>query len=68
MAGVEYLQRFGGVHPTVLSVTRQHHERLDGSGYPDGLRGDQIDMASRICAFLCISGIIAVTTVSCLST
>src|SRR4051812_10305223 len=50
VAGVEYLQRFGGVHPTVLSVTRQHHERLDGSGYPDGLRGDQIDMASRICA------------------
>lgn len=28
----------------------QHHERLDGSGYPWGLRGDQLDLASRIIA------------------
>lgn len=28
----------------------QHHERLDGSGYPCGLRGDQIMMESRILA------------------
>jgi putative nucleotidyltransferase with HDIG domain len=29
---------------------RGHHERLDGSGYPDGLRGDQIDLETRILA------------------
>jgi putative nucleotidyltransferase with HDIG domain len=29
---------------------RGHHERLDGSGYPDGLKGDQIDLESRILA------------------
>ncbi|MBU6272176.1 MAG: HD domain-containing protein [Betaproteobacteria bacterium] len=29
---------------------RQHHERLDGSGYPDGLRGDQISGDARILA------------------
>jgi HD-GYP domain-containing protein (c-di-GMP phosphodiesterase class II) len=27
-----------------------HHERLDGSGYPRGLAGDQIDLATRILA------------------
>jgi putative nucleotidyltransferase with HDIG domain len=29
---------------------RGHHERLDGSGYPDGLRGDEIDLDTRILA------------------
>jgi len=29
---------------------RSHHERLDGSGYPDGLEGDEIPMEARIVA------------------
>ena len=29
-------------------IVRGHHERLDGNGYPDGLRGDQLSMAHRI--------------------
>jgi putative two-component system response regulator len=32
----------------VLPVIRNHHERWDGSGYPDGLRGEQIPLAARI--------------------
>jgi putative two-component system response regulator len=32
----------------VLPVIRHHHERIDGSGYPDGLRGDQIPQTARI--------------------
>ena len=32
----------------VLSVVRHHHERYNGSGYPDGLRGREIPMAARI--------------------
>jgi HD-GYP domain-containing protein (c-di-GMP phosphodiesterase class II) len=32
----------------VLAIVRWHHERLDGSGQPDGLRGDQIPLAVRI--------------------
>ena len=31
-------------------MIRHHHERLDGSGYPDGLRGDTIPIGARIIA------------------
>ncbi len=32
----------------VLPMIRWHHEKLDGSGYPDGLKGEQIPIAVRI--------------------
>ena len=32
----------------ILPVIRHHHERMDGSGYPDGLRGEQIPTQARI--------------------
>ncbi len=34
----------------VSPIVRSHHERLDGSGYPDGLAGDTIPMGARIIA------------------
>jgi putative nucleotidyltransferase with HDIG domain len=34
--------------PTLAAIIVQHHERLDGSGYPRGLRGNQIAMEARI--------------------
>jgi putative nucleotidyltransferase with HDIG domain len=34
--------------PMVIAVVRSHHERLDGTGLPDGLAGDTIPMAARI--------------------
>jgi putative nucleotidyltransferase with HDIG domain len=34
----------------VLAAIRGHHERLDGSGYPDGLRGDQVPLLARMIA------------------
>ena len=33
-----------------LDIIRYHHERLDGSGYPDGLRGEEIPLVARIMA------------------
>ena len=32
----------------VARIIRQHHEAWDGSGYPDGLAGEQISLAARI--------------------
>ncbi len=34
----------------VADIVRQHHERLDGSGYPLGLKGDEIRLESRLVA------------------
>jgi len=34
----------------VAEIVHQHHERLDGSGYPQGLAGDDIPMEARILA------------------
>ena len=38
------------VSDNVKQIVREHHERLDGSGYPEGLRGDEIHYLSRIIA------------------
>ena len=46
--GVEMLRRFPGFPEEVLDVIRSHHERLDGSGYPEKLKGDQISLPTRI--------------------
>jgi putative two-component system response regulator len=32
----------------VRPIVRHHHERLDGSGYPDGLSGDAIPLVAQI--------------------
>jgi putative two-component system response regulator len=32
----------------VLPIIRHHHERLDGTGYPDGLRGDDVPLLAQI--------------------
>ena len=34
----------------VAEIVGQHHERQDGSGYPDGLKGDEIMLEARILA------------------
>ena len=34
----------------IATIVRHHHERIDGHGYPDGIRGDDIPLISRIIA------------------
>ncbi|HVA53191.1 MAG TPA: HD domain-containing phosphohydrolase [Acidimicrobiales bacterium] len=48
-AGSDMLERVGFPDAVRLMVL-QHHERLDGSGYPDALKGDEVFMGSRIIA------------------
>jgi putative two-component system response regulator len=35
---------------SLVPIVRHHHERIDGSGYPDGLRGEAIPLSARIVA------------------
>ena len=46
-SGYEILKGISFDRP-VAEIVRQHHERLDGSGYPQGLRGDEIMTEARI--------------------
>jgi putative nucleotidyltransferase with HDIG domain len=48
--GVALLEELGGFSPEVLRLVRSHHERLDGSGYPQGARGSEIPIDVRILA------------------
>jgi len=46
--GEEILEPLRRDHPMVLDIVRSHHERLDGSGFPDRLSGDAIPLVARL--------------------
>ncbi|MBO9608843.1 MAG: HD-GYP domain-containing protein [Paenibacillaceae bacterium] len=48
--GYEIIMSSPNVSPRMALVALQHHEREDGSGYPYGIKGDQIDYYSKIVA------------------
>jgi putative two-component system response regulator len=48
--GEEILEPLRRGHPLVLQIVRNHHERVDGSGFPDRLRGEAIPMVARVVA------------------
>jgi HD-GYP domain-containing protein (c-di-GMP phosphodiesterase class II) len=48
--GQERLKQIPGMTPDISRIVREEHERLDGTGYPDGLAGDTIDPGARIVA------------------
>lgn len=49
-AGYEILKGLQFEETPVAEIVRQHHERMDGSGYPQGLKGDQILPEARVLA------------------
>ncbi len=49
VVGAEILERVRFPYP-VTPIVRSHHEKWDGSGYPDGLKGEQIPLGARILA------------------
>jgi HD-GYP domain-containing protein (c-di-GMP phosphodiesterase class II) len=46
--GYRLLTELGGFPASVRQLVRDHHERLDGAGYPRGLSGGEIDLDTRI--------------------
>jgi putative nucleotidyltransferase with HDIG domain len=48
LLGVKLLDELGGFRAPVRRLVRDHHERLDGKGYPNGLSTDEIDLDTRI--------------------
>jgi len=49
LVGAEILQRVAFPYP-VAPIVRSHHERWDGTGYPEGLSGESIPIGARILA------------------
>lgn len=49
-AGYEILLPIQHPYADIPLMAKYHHERLDGSGYPDGLMGDQIPLGAKIVA------------------
>jgi len=48
LLGAEIASRLGGDYGWLERAIGQEHERIDGSGYPEGLEGDRIDEIARI--------------------
>ena len=49
VVGAEILEKVAFPY-AVASIVRSHHEKWDGSGYPDGLKGEEIPICARILA------------------
>ena len=46
--GVELLMKASGLPQSAIEVARDHHERMNGSGYPQKLLGDQLSLFTKI--------------------
>lgn len=50
--GVRYLKKTTGMQEEIIQMVAHHHERMDGSGYPEGLKGDDISWHGRLLGVL----------------
>ncbi len=51
-SGKKLVEQFEEIHESVVTIIGQHHERCDGSGYPNGLKGEQISQLARMAAII----------------
>ncbi|MDE0854404.1 MAG: HD-GYP domain-containing protein [Nevskia sp.] len=50
LRGYKLLSGIAGINPVYLNITYQHHERLDGAGYPQQLAAEQISREAKLAA------------------
>lgn len=50
--GIRLLAAEGDIDKEILNVVQFHHERVDGLGYPFGLKGNEIPVLARICSII----------------
>jgi len=50
--GCAILEKISNIDETAKSVAAQHHERFDGSGYPNGLKGDELSMYGQMASIV----------------
>lgn len=48
--GYDMLKMHEALNPISLNILKQHHEKVNGEGYPDGLKGDEISKSAKITA------------------
>jgi HD-GYP domain-containing protein (c-di-GMP phosphodiesterase class II) len=46
--GIRILETMQGLSADTLEMVRSHHERIDGSGYPAGLKGNEISLSAQV--------------------
>lgn len=53
---VRFLRAGGNIPNPVIIIAEQHHEKLDGTGYPNGLKGAQLNELARMAAIVDVFG------------
>jgi HD-GYP domain-containing protein (c-di-GMP phosphodiesterase class II) len=48
--GYDMLKMHDVLNPISLDILKQHHEKVNGEGYPEGLKGDEISRSAKITA------------------
>lgn len=61
--GVEALAQTKGIHPISAQICALHHEKLDGSGYPNGLNDEEISIYGRLASVVDIYDAVTATRV-----
>jgi putative nucleotidyltransferase with HDIG domain len=50
--GCEIVEKIAGISPISFSIVAEHHERYDGSGYPHGLKGNEISRYGQMASIV----------------